>query len=154
MFKPFDIHRIGQAIRDRLIDERMIGYLPLANEVFRTGELVGEDGRDEVFGSHSGQLRRHFASAAEARQRKRDPGNPSPAGDEHGRIKERLDQKWTNGSRVQIVHDIRQLKAMGGRQRENDIVFGRSSLKLEVELAAEAFAKGEAPGAVDAASVG
>ena len=68
LFEPFDIHRVGQAIRYRLIDERMIGYLPLANEVFRAGDLVGEDGRDEVFGSHSGQLRRHFASAAEARQ--------------------------------------------------------------------------------------
>ena len=43
---------------------------------------------------------------------------------------------------------------MGGRQRENDVVFGRGGLKLEVELAAEAFPKGEAPGAIDAASVG
>ena len=43
---------------------------------------------------------------------------------------------------------------MGGRQRENDIVFGRGGLKLEVELAAEAFAKREAPGAIDAASIG
>ena len=42
---------------------------------------------------------------------------------------------------------------MGGRQRENDVVFGRGGLELEVEFAAEAFPKREAPGAIDAASI-
>src|SRR5208337_2583161 len=37
-------------------------------------------------------------------------------------------------------------------QRQDDIVFCRRRLKLEIEFAAEALAQGQAPGAVDAAA--
>ena len=39
-------------------------------------------------------------------------------------------------------------------QRNDDVVFGRGSLKFEVELSAEALAERQAPGAIDAAAIG
>ena len=43
---------------------------------------------------------------------------------------------------------------MGGAEREDDRVLGGGGLQLEVELAAEALAQREAPGAVEPAAVG
>ena len=41
---------------------------------------------------------------------------------------------------------------MRGGQREDDVVFSRGRLQLEIELAAEPFAQRQAPGAIDAAA--
>src|SRR5256885_314415 len=40
--EPFDVHRLVQAIVDRLIDQRMIRELTLANDVLGTGDLIRE----------------------------------------------------------------------------------------------------------------
>src|SRR5262249_19666963 len=56
--------------------------------------------------------------------------------------------------RVEITRDLGKLEAVRGGEREHDVVFGRGGLELEIELAAEALAQREPPGAVDAAAVG
>ena len=53
---------------------------------------------------------------------------------------------------MEIVRDVAELEAVRRRQRQHDIVFRCGGLQLEVELAAEPLAQGEAPGAVDAAA--
>ncbi len=130
----------------------MVGHLALADEVLGTGDLIREDGRDQVFRAHPRELRRHLLAAAEPRQRERDAGNPSPARDEHRRIEHGLDEDWPHGRRMQVARDLSQLKAVRRRQRQHDVVLGRRCLQLKIELSAEALAQCEAPRAVDAAA--
>ena len=46
---------------------------------------------------------------------------------------------------MQVVRDIRQLEAVRGGEREDQAVFGRRRLQLEIELAAEALAQAPGP---------
>src|SRR5437016_3692710 len=55
---------------------------------------------------------------------------------------------------MQIPRHLVERKAVAGRERKHDRIFGGRSLQLEVELAAEALAQRETPGAVDAAAEG
>ena len=135
-------------------DQRMVGDLALADQVLGAGELVGKDRRDQVLGLHARELRRHLLAAAEARQRQRHAGDPAPARDEHRRIEQRLDQHLPDAGRMQVARDLGQLEAVRRGQREHDVVLGRRRLQLEIELAAEALAQRQAPGAVDAAAIG
>ena len=52
------------------------------------------------------------------------------------------------------MRDVAQGKAVGLGERDDDIVLGGGGLDLEIELAAEALAQRQPPGAVDAAAVG
>ena len=51
--EPFDIHRLVQAVEDRLVGQGMVGDLALAGEIFGAGDLVGEDRRDQILGLHA-----------------------------------------------------------------------------------------------------
>ncbi len=53
---------------------------------------------------------------------------------------------------MEVARDFGEFETMRGGQRQDDIVFGCGGLQLEIELAAESFAQGEAPGAVDTAA--
>ena len=141
-----------QAVVERLRDQRMVGHLALADEVLGAGDLVGEDRRQQVLGLHALQLRRDLLAAAEARQRERGGRVPAPARAEHRRVEQRLDQHVARAVGVQVARDVDQREAVAGRQRQHDRVLGRRGLQLEVELAAEALAQRQAPGAVDAAA--
>ena len=55
---------------------------------------------------------------------------------------------------LQVARDLVELEAVRGGEREHDVVLGRRRLQLEIELAAEALAQRQAPGAVDAAAEG
>ena len=132
----------------------MIGDFALADQVLGAGDLVGKDRRNQVLGVHAHELRRHLPAAAEARQRQRHAGDPAPAGDEHRRIEQRLDQQRPDAGRMQVARYLAELEAMGGGQREDDVVLGRGGLQLEVERAAEALAQRQPPRPVDAAAVG
>jgi hypothetical protein len=145
-----DIHRLVQAVRDRLVGQRMIGHLALAHEILRAGDLVREYGRDQIFGLHAHELRRHLLVAAEPGQRKRDSRHPTPPRREHRCVEHGLDQQRPHACRMKITGNLGELKAVRRRERQHDIVLGRGSLELEVELAAEALAQRQPPGAVDA----
>jgi hypothetical protein len=67
-FQTLDVHRVVQAVGDSLGNQRLVGDLALADQVFGAGELVGEDRRDQVLGAHARELRRHLPAADEARQ--------------------------------------------------------------------------------------
>ena len=49
---------LDQAVGDRLADQRMVGDLALARQIFRAGDLVGKDRRDQILGAHARELRR------------------------------------------------------------------------------------------------
>ena len=152
--QALDVHGLGQAVGDRLVHQRVVGHLALAGQVLGAGDLIGKDAADQVLGIHARELRRHLPAAAEARQRQRHAGDPAPARDEHRRVEHGLDQHAADARRVQIARDLAQLEAVRGGERQHDVVLGRRRLQLEVELAAEALAQCQAPGAVDAAAVG
>ena len=132
----------------------MIRHLALADEILGAGDLVGEDRADEVLGHHAHELRRHLLAAAEARQSERDARHPAPARTEHRRVEQRLDEQLAHGLRIEIARHLGEIETVRGGERQHDVVFGRRRLKLEIELAAEALAEREPPGAVDAAAIG
>ena len=152
--QPDDVHRLVQAVVDGLAGQRVVGNLALADQVFGAGDLVGKHRRDEVLGVHPRQLRRHLPAAAHARQRQRDAGDPAPARGEHRRVEHRLDQHRADVVGVEVANDVAELEAVRGGQRQQDMVLGRRRLQLEVELAAEALAQRQPPGAVDAPAIG
>ena len=77
-----DVHRLVQAVVERLVDQRMVGRLDRADLVVAAGELGGEDGGEQILGAHALQRHRHAcgrrlkrssASARVAFQRQRLP---------------------------------------------------------------------------------
>ena len=54
--------------------------------------------------------------------------------------------------RMEVTRDVAELESCARGQRQHDIVFGRRRLQLEIELAAEALAQRQAPGAIDPAA--
>ena len=149
-----DVHRLVQAVVQRLRDQRMVGHLAFADQVLGAGDLVGEHRRQQILRAHALQLRRHLLAAGEARQRQRGRRRPAPAHAEQRRVEQRLDQHVAGRRRMQVMGDVDQREAVAGRQRQHDRVLGRRGLQLEIELAAEALAQRQAPGAVDAAAEG
>ena len=123
------------------------------HQVFGAGDLVREHRRDQVFGAHPLERRRHLLAAAKTRQRERDAGNPAPARGKHRRVEHGLDQKVAHRVRMQVTSDCRELEAVARRQRQHDRVLRRRGLQLEVELGAKTFAKSESPCPVDPAAV-
>ena len=89
--------------------------------------------------------KRGNASATPATQRQRVR--------KHRRIEQRLDEDFPHGFRIEIAGHVGEIEAVRRGQRQYDVVLGRRGLKLEVELAAEALAQRQAPGAVDAAAI-
>ena len=53
---------------------------------------------------------------------------------------------------MQIARHLGQIETVSRGQRQHDVVLGRRSLQFEVELAAEAFAQRQPPGAIDPAA--
>ena len=74
-----EVHRLEQAVLDRLLHERMVGDLPVAHQVLRAGELIGKDRRDQVFGLHPLQRGGHLLPTALAQHGKCPGGVPAPA---------------------------------------------------------------------------
>ena len=151
-FEAVDVHRLVQAVVDRLLHQRVLGDLAVADDVLAAGDLVGEHGGDQVLGRHALQLRRHLAPAAHARQRERDGRVPAPARAEHRRGQQRLHEQRPHRRGRQVARGLVERERVRRRQRQHDRVFRRRGLQLEVELAAEALAQRQPPGAVDAAA--
>ncbi len=149
-----DVHRLVQAVADRLIGERMVGDLAFADQILGAGDLIGEDRGDQVLSLHPQELRRHLLAGAKSRQRQRNAGDPAPSGGEHRRVEHRLDEHRADTVRMQIAGHVAKLEAVRGGQREYDVVFRRRGLQFEVEFAAEALAQRQAPGSIDPAAEG
>ena len=137
-----------QAVRDRLLDQRMVGNLPLAGQVFGAGKLVREYQRQKVLGVGALKRRRQALAVSHALHRERDARVPAPASREHRRIQERLNQQLAHGSGAQVVDHVGQRKAVGRAEGQHDAVIKRARLQFEVKFAAETLAQRKTPGAV------
>ena len=152
--QTFDIHRLVQAVVEGLRDQRVVGNLALADDVFQAGHLIRKHAGEQVLGAHALQLRRDLLAAGEARQGQRGGRRPAPAHAENGCVEQGLDEDILCARRMQVARHLDQRKTVAGRQRQDDRVLGGGGLQFEVEGAAEALAQGQAPGLVDAAAEG
>ena len=152
--QPVDVHRLDQTILDRLIHQRVIGYLPVADDVLEAGDLVGEYRGQQVIRFDPLQRRRNLLAAAEPEHRQRARRVPAPAGREYGRVEERLDEKIPHRGRFQVLKYVVQGKRVRVAESEDDRILGGRRFELEVEAAAEALAQRQPPGAVDPAAEG
>ena len=143
-----DVHRLVEAVVDRLAHQGVIGDFDIADDVLGAGHLGGKDGGEEVAGAHPLNRRRDLLAALVAQDGQGAGGVPPPAHLEHGRGKEGLSQHLARRLRAQVVKDVVQREAVLRPQRQHDIVFGGGGLQLLVERAAELLAEGEAPGPV------
>jgi hypothetical protein len=51
--QPLDVHCFRETILNRLMHERMVRNLAIADDVFAAGELVGKHGGQEILRFHS-----------------------------------------------------------------------------------------------------
>ena len=152
--QAFQVHGLVEAVVDGLLDQRMVGDARFGGEIFGAGGLVGEDCGHQVVGAHALDGRRHFASAAVARDGQGARGVPAPAGDEHGGGQHGLREHVLHGAGAQKFEDDFEREGVLLAEREHDAVIGGGGLQLEIERAAEALAQGQSPGAVDAGAEG
>ena len=150
LLQAVEIHRLVQAVLDRLVDERMIGNADVADDVLLAGGLIRKHRGQQIVGAHALNLRRHFPPAGEAQDGERARRVPSPAHFEHRRRQHRLRQHLFDGFLAQELEDELERKAVLIAERDDDAVVGRGRLQLEVERAAEALAQRESPRSVDA----
>ena len=126
--QPVDVHRLMQAIVNRLIGQRMVGRLALADQILGAGDLIGEDRSHEIFGLHAHDLRRDFLARPEPRKRQRDARDPAPARRKHRRGQHRLDQHLPDVFCIQVAGDVAEFETMRRGQRQHDSVLCRRRL--------------------------
>ena len=146
------IHRLVEAVAHRLGDQRMVGQLAIAGNVFEARGRVGKHRRQQIVGEHALERRRHLAPAAEPRDGERNGRVPAPPRLEHRRVEQRLHEHVLDRRRVQVAEHVGERKRVLRPERQEQRVFGRRRLQLEVELTAEPLAQREAPRLVDAAA--
>ena len=148
--QTIEVHCFVQAILDRFLYERMIGYANWAREILAASNLVRENGREEVVCTHALYGRRYSRSPAESKNGQRARGVPSPASAEHRRGQQSLTEHIFHRSAFQKREHELEREGVLLTQRKHQSVIGRSGLQFEVECATEAFPKRESPGACDA----
>ena len=126
------------------------GISDLAGQIFGAGDLIRENGSQQIVGAHALDGRRNLAAAAEAQDRQRARGIPAPARGEHRRIQQGLRQHVFDGLRLQELEDQFERKGVLLGERDVDAVVGGGGLQLEIERTAEALAQRETPGPIDA----
>ena len=133
-------------------DERMIGNLAIAGDVLEARGRVGKHRRHQIVGHHALQRRRDLLAVPVARHGQRDRRVPAPARLKHRRVEKRLHQHVARRRRVQIAEDVGERERVLRSERQQQAVFGRRRLQLEIELPAEALAQRQSPRLVDAAA--
>src|SRR6185437_10747262 len=124
----------------------MIGNLDIAFDIFLAGGHVGKDRRQQIVRMNTQNLRWHFSSIAEAQQRQRASGVPSPARLEDRRRKRGLLQHLLHALLAQKLEDLFQWEAVLLSQSDVESVLRCRRLQFEVEGAAEALAQRQSPG--------
>src|SRR5437899_4486411 len=130
----------------------MGGDLNVAEDGLETGGGMGEDRGHEVFGASALNLRGDAFAFGEAEELQAASGGPAPAIFEDGGGDGGLFEELLRGVFGEKVEDVGEGEAVLFSERDVDAVVGGGGLQLEVEAAAEAFAKGEAEGLIDAAA--
>ena len=151
--KPVDVHRLGQAIVDRLPHERVIHrHLDVAGrQVLRTGDRRGKARGQQVVGAHAQDRRRRRACRPRMRSSSSDRVAFQRQRDSNiGWSSTACVSTFAHGVGVQVVEHLFEREAVLRAEREDDRLFVGRRLQLEAEAAAEALAQREPPGAVDA----
>ena len=152
--EPVDVHRLGQAISDRLLHQGMVRQRYVSHQVFLACHLLGKDCRQQVVGPHPYQRMGHLLTALLAQNGQSPGGVPSPSGGEHRSGEEGLDQHLLCGGGAEVGEDLLQGEAVLRSQGEDDGVLIGGGLELEVKGPTETLAQGQAPGPVDAPAKG
>ncbi len=142
------IHGLFEAVANRLVYQRVIGDLAIARNVLQARGRIRKDRSHEIVRLHALELRRHLAPAAIPRHGERDRRVPAPPGLKDRRIQKRLHQDVAHARRVQVAEHISERERVLRSERQQQRIFGRRGLKLEVELTAESLAQRQRPGAV------
>ena len=108
-----DIHRIGHAVTDGLVDQRVVRNFPFATDVFKAGQLVGKNDRDQVLGVVPLPLGRLVLTVAHTLHGQGDGCIPAPAHFEHRCIQQRLHQDLPDGGGFQVGGNVFCFEAVG-----------------------------------------
>ena len=150
LFQALDVHRLGEAVAQRLEDQRMVRDLDVAGRgVVLALNLRREDRGQQVVRAHSKQRRRHLPPRREPEQREAARCVPPPSYAEQRRLKDRLTQHLLGVAGLDVPEHLLQRERERRSQREVDAVVGGRRLQLEVEGAAYLLAQRHPPGAVD-----
>ena len=137
-----------------LVNQGVIGHFASAAKIFLAGNLIGENMGDEIFGIHALKLWRYPLAVTITLDGERAGSVPAPPDFEHRRIQKRLYQHIPHRLTLQIFVHIGKREAVHRTQRDDDAVFVGRRLQLKIERSAKSFAQRQAPGAIDAATVG
>src|SRR5438067_13651980 len=77
--QTIDVHRLGEHVFHHLIDQRMVGNLNVAHDVFLAGSYVRENRCQQIIRTHALNLRRNLLAALKAQQRESAVRVPTPA---------------------------------------------------------------------------
>ena len=144
-----EVHRLVEAVADRLVHQRMVRDPDIAAQVLGARHLIGEDRSQQIIGPHPEDRRRHLLPAREAENGERARRVPAPARAEHRRRQHCLRQHLLHRRRLQEAEDDFEGEAVLLGQRDHQAVVGGGRLQLDVEAAAEALPERKAPRAVD-----
>ena len=141
LHEAFDVHRRGQAVLERLLDERVVGNLAIAaGQVLGAGKLIGEHRRQQILRVHALKLRGLLLAVTEPPHGERDARVPAPVHAEQRRIEDRLRQHVPHRFARKVTRDVLEREAVHGAEREHDRVLERRGLELEVEAPAKPLA--------------
>ncbi len=137
-----DIHRLMQAVLQRLPDQGMVGDFHRAGRhVLLAGRQRREHRRHQVIGLHPLDSRRVLAAAPHPQHGQRCVEIPPPAGLEQRRGQDRLPHHLFHRLGGQELRHAVQREAVLRPQRQQDSVIARRRLQLEVERNAESLAE-------------
>src|SRR5262249_23638934 len=140
-----NIHGLGQAVLDRLPDERILErHLNIAGrQRLAARQDRGKGRRQEILRPHADERSGDALPIPHPIEEKRSLSVPAPARREHGRREERLNEQVSGRVRMEIVEDLGQLEAVLKAERENDRLLVGGGLKLETKAAAKTLSEGK-----------
>ena len=147
--QPGAVERLGQAVADGVLHQRVIGDLAIADHGLEARLGLGEHHAQQIGRAHAHQVGRDLLAAHAPRHRQRARHVPPPPHLEHRLIEQRLDQHLLGDVRRHVAEHRRQREAVRLTQRDHDAIIGGGGLELEVEAAAEPLAQRQAPRAVE-----
>src|ERR1043166_4289642 len=127
----------------------MIGNLAITDDVLEAGELIRENGGEQVFRFHSLQRRGELRAAAKSRHRERARRVPAPANREHRRVEHCLHKKLANRLGIEVMKNFFEWKRMLSSERDHNRIVSRGRLEFEIERSTKTFPQGETPSPVD-----
>ncbi len=151
--QSFDPEPLVEAVVDRLARQDVIGngHRP-GRRVLLAGGQAGPHRSQEIVGLHALEVDGAPLAAVHAREHEGAVQVPAPARAQHRVEEHGLGEHLWHGFAREHVLDPGQREAVLGAEREHDRVVIGCGLQLEVEGDAEALAKSQPKGAVDASA--